>query len=320
MKRFLFVLLCLLASLSSAFAAEDFPSKPVQIIVPWSAGGPVDLTARALAQVLQISLKQPFVVVDRPGGAANIGAASVARADPDGYTLLLTADTALTANAALFGAKMGFDPERDLRPIVTVLSYGQMLVVHPSLPVKTLRDFITYAKQNPVTFAMSGAGSPSHLVTEQFNGLTGIRSTLVPYKGTSQAVNDLLGGQVQSGFIITPGVIQHVRTGRLVPLAVSSRVRSSLVPDVPTVAEAGLPDATMEFTFVLLAPAATPDAIVKKLNTEVRVALQTDTVREFMRRVDMNAIGDSPEEAKNRLEATAAQLGKLVRDANIKVE
>jgi len=280
----------------------------------------VDLTARAIAQVLQTTMKQPFVVVDRPGGAANIGAATVARAEPDGYTLLLTADTALTANAALFGAKMGFDPDRDLRPIATVLSYGQMLVVHPSLPVKSLQEFITFAKQNPVTLAMSGAGSPSHLVTAQFNGLTGIRSTLVPYKGTSQAVNDLLGGQVQSGFIITPGVIQHVRAGRLVPLAVSSRARSRLAPDVPTVAEAGLSDATMEFTFVLLAPAATPDAIVRTLNTEVRAALQTVTVREFMQRVDMNPIGDTPEEARRRLEATTAELGKLVRDANIKVE
>lgn len=320
MKRFLSLFLCTMTLASSTVAAEDFPTKPVQIIVPWTAGGPVDLTARAIAQVLQKTMKQPFVVVDRAGGAANIGAAAVARAEPDGYTLLLTADTALTANVALFGAQMGFDPAHDLRPITTVLSYGQMLVVHPSLQVKSLREFVALAKQKAATFATSGSGSPSHLVTAQFNGLIGVKGTLVPYKGTSQAVSDLLGGQVQSGFIITPGVIPYVRAGRLVPLAVSSRTRSRLAPEVPTVAEAGLPGATMEFTFVLLAPAATPDAIVRKLNTEVRAALQTDTVREFMQQVDMNPIGDSPEEAMRRLEATTVQLGKLVRDANIKVD
>jgi tripartite-type tricarboxylate transporter receptor subunit TctC len=325
MKRFLSALarylpVPALALASLAAGAADFPDKRVQIVVPYAAGGPVDLTARAIAQQLQGALKQPILVLNQAGGSGNIGAAAVAHAAPDGYTLLLTADTALTANVALFGARMGFDPARDLRPVTTVLSYGQMLAVHPSVPVKNLREFIAFGKQQGVTYASAGNGAPGHLAMEQFVALTGIKATHIPYKGTSQAVNDLLGGQVQSGFMITPGVIQHVRAGRLVPLAVSSSKRSALAPEVPTVAEAGLPEATTESTFVLLAPAGTPDAVIKLLNSQVHAALKTAEVQSFMRSLDLNPIGDSPEEAAHRLAATTTQLVKLVKDRNIRVD
>ncbi len=300
--------------------ANDFPDKRIQIIVPYAAGGPVDLTARALAQQLQGAFKQPVVVLNQAGGSGNIGAAAVARSAPDGYTLLLTADTALTANVALFGAKMGYEPARDLRPVTTVLSYGQMLAVHPSVPVKNLRDFIAMARQQPVTYASAGNGAPGHLAMEMFVSLTGIKATHIPYKGTSQAVNDLLGGQVQSGFMITPGVIQQVRAGKLVPLAVSSSKRSALAPDVPTIAEAGLPAATTESTFVLLAPAATPELVVRLLNTQVRAAIQSEPVQSFMRGLDLNPVGDTPEEASRRLAGTTTSLAKLVSERNIRVD
>lgn len=304
---------------ANAATAADYPSKPVQIIVPYTAGGPVDLTARALGQQLQLALKQPFIVVNQPGAAGNIGAANVARSAPDGYTLVLTADTALAANSALFGARMGFDPVKDLRPVVTVLSYGQMLAVHPSVPARTLNEFVALAKDKGVTYASAGNGAPGHLAMEQFVGLTGINATHIPYKGTSQAVADLLGGQVHSGFMITPGVIEHVRAGRLIPLVVSSSKRSALAPDVPTVAEAGLATATTEFTFLMLAPAATPDAVVELLNARIRAAMQTEAVKSFMKGLDLNPIGDSPEEARKRLAAATEQQVSLVRERNIKV-
>ncbi|RYE71606.1 MAG: tripartite tricarboxylate transporter substrate binding protein [Oxalobacteraceae bacterium] len=300
--------------------ADSYPSKPVQIIVPYAAGGPVDLTARSLATQLQTAMNQPFLVVNQPGGSGNIGASVVAKAAPDGYTLLLTADTALTANVALFGSRMGFDPARDLRPVVTVLSYGQMLAVHPSVPARTLKEFVALAKQESFTYASAGNGAPGHLAMEQFIGLTGIKAVHIPYKGTSQAVNDLLGGQVQSGFMITPGVIQHVRAGKLVPLAVSSSKRSVLAPDIPTVKEAGLPAATTESTFVLMAPSGTPGSLVMLLNSQVRAALASDAVKAFMQHLDLSPVGDSPEEAERRLAATTTQLVKLVKERNIRAD
>jgi tripartite-type tricarboxylate transporter receptor subunit TctC len=312
--------LAAVALASAAASADEYPSKNIQIVVPYAAGGPVDLTARAIATQLQAAFKQTVLVMNQAGGSGNIGAAAVARSAPDGYNLLLTADTALTANVALFGAKMGFDPARDLRPITTVLSYGQMLAVHPSVPAKNLREFVALARQQPVTYASAGNGAPGHLAMEMFVSLTGIKAIHVPYKGTSQAVNDLLGGQVQSGFMITPGVVQHVRAGKLVPLAVSSNKRSALAPEVPTVAEAGLPAATTESTFVLLAPAGTPDALVKLLNARVRAAIASEPVQSFMRGLDLNPVGDSPEEATSRLARTTTSLVKLVNERNIKVD
>lgn len=325
MKLHLFSLLrsisvTILAVACNAAVANDYPSKPVQIVVPYAPGGPVDLTARAIAQQLQTTMKQSFVVMNQPGGAGNIGAAAVVRAAPDGYTLLLTADTALAANSALFGAKMGFDPARDLRPVTTVLSYGQMLAVHPSVPVKNVREFIAMASQQPVTYASAGNGAPGHLAMEQFADISGIKATHIPYKGTSQAVNDLLGGQVQSGFMITPGVIQHVRAGKLVPLVVSSSKRSSLAPDVPTISEAGMPQATTEFTFVLMAHSATPDAVINLLNRRVREALQSDAVLSFMRGLDLNPVGDTSDEARHRLAMATTQQVKLVHDRKIRVD
>ncbi|RYY92572.1 MAG: tripartite tricarboxylate transporter substrate binding protein, partial [Comamonadaceae bacterium] len=170
------------------------------------------------------------------------------------------------------------------------------------------------------TYASAGNGAPGHLAMEQFAALTGIKATHIPYKGTSQAVNDLLGGQVQSGFMITPGVIQHVRGGRLVPLAVSSSKRSALAPDVPTVTEAGLPQATTESTFVLLVPSGTPDAIVKALSTHVRAAIKAEPVQAFMQKLDLNPVGDTPQEATQRLAETTQQLGKLVRERQIRTD
>jgi tripartite-type tricarboxylate transporter receptor subunit TctC len=316
-RPWMFALAALALTCTNALA-DEFPAKPLQIVVPYVAGGPVDLTARAIAQRLQSSLHQPVLVVNKAGASGNIGAAAVAHAEPDGYTLLLTADTALTANIALFGAGMGFDPGHDLRPVTTVVSYGQMLAVHPSVPVKTLREFVAFAQKQSVTYASAGNGSPGHLAMEQFVGLTGIKAVHVPYKGTSQAVNDLLGGQVQSGFMITPGVIQHVRAGKLVPLAVSSARRSALAPDVPTMKEAGFPGATTESTFVLMVPGATPDPVVQLLNTQVRAALKTEALRTFLAGLDLNAVGDSADEARQRLALTTTQLGKLVRERHIK--
>ena len=313
-------IVCSGAVASAPAAAESYPTRLVQIVVPYAAGGPVDLTARALAKQLQARLHQTVVVFNQAGASGNIGANAVAHAKPDGYTLLLTADTALAANPTLYSGKMGFDPVKDLRPITTVVSYGQMLAVNPTFPAKNFADFIKYASSNDVTYASAGIASPGHLTMEQLADLTHIKVTHIPYKGTSLAVNDLIAGQVQGGFMITPGVAQFVRAGRLVGLAVSSGKRSSLAPDIPTVAEAGFPQATAEYTFVLMAPAGTADDIVKLLNVEFRAALSSPEVRAFFDETDLVAVGDTPEVAARRLAETTNRLSSLIKTRHIRAE
>ena len=307
------------ALLSSAALAAGYPDKPVQIVVPFSAGGPLDLSTRTIARELQQRLNTPFVVVNQPGASGNVGGDHVARAAPDGYTLLLTADTSLVVNPVLYGPRMSYDPAKDLRPVISTVSYGQMLVVHPSVPARDLKSFIQLAKTQGLNYASAGNGLPGHLTMEQFSHLTQTKMRHIPYKGTSQAVNDLLGGQVQTAFLITPGVIQHVNQGKLLPIAVSSAERSRLAPNVPTMAEMGWPQATSEYVFYLMAPAGTPDDVVQLLNKEVKAALGSEAMKAFMDKVDMRAVGDTPQQAEQRLDKARAQMTQLIQDRQIRM-
>ena len=300
--------------------AQDYPSKTVQLVVPFAAGGPSDALARALGREMAAGLGQTVIVVNQPGAAGNLGGKAAAQAQPDGHTVLFTLDAALTSNPALYGSRMGFDPAKDLRPVTTLVSYGQTLAVHPSLKVSTLPQFLELARKQDLTYASAGNGSTGHLGMALLADIAGLKMTHIPYKGAAPALTDLIGGQVQSGFLVTPGVAPHVKSGRLVALAVSGKKRSGLLPQIPTVTEAGLPGATLEFSMMLMAPAKTPDAIVKRLNDEAHKAMKSASVQKLLKDNDYDAVSDTPEQAAAHLAAMTKQMADLIAKLGIKAD
>ena len=300
--------------------AQSYPTRTVKIVVPFPAGGPLDFTARLLAEKLSDSLKQPFIVENRPGGAGNIGTEAVAKADPDGYTLLLVLDTALTVNPALY-KNLKFDPDLDLVPITIVAGFYQMLVVHPSVPVNSVAEFVTFAKQKSVTYGSGGGkGNPGHLTMEYFRVQAGLDLVHVPYKGNPQVVTDLVAGHVQAGFVATPGVVQLAKDGKLKGLAVSGSRRTPLAPDVPTMAESGYRDFAIGFYQVMLAPKGIPESIRKALEREVRQALRIPEIEERLRSQDLELIANSGLEARALLHAVTEKWRQLIQVANIKLD
>jgi tripartite-type tricarboxylate transporter receptor subunit TctC len=306
-------------SMMPAAAAETYPSRPVKLIVPFAAGGPLDVVARAVADKLFAGLKQSFVVENRVGAGGNLGTDTVAKAAPDGYTLLMVLSSTLTANPALY-RKLPFDPEKDLRPLSLMTTSSQMLVVHPSVPVNSVAEFVAMAKQQPLPYAHAGVGSGGHLAMEYFRLLAGFETIQVPYRGNAPLVIDLVAGQVKAGFVATAGVIQHVRAGRLKGLAISSANRSSLAPEVPTTAEAGYADFKVETWFVALGPAGLPDAIAELLERELQQALKQPDVREKFRAQDIEVVASSGAEARSRLKAETALWAKIAQRANMRVD
>lgn len=310
-----------LGALAAPVLAEDaYPTKAIQVVVPYPAGGPADVMARILADRLSASFKQPIVVMNRPGAGGNIGGKAVAVAEPDGYTLLFTVDASLTANPALYGPQMGFDPLKDLRAVSTVVTFGATLAVNPSLKVGSVGQFVELAGKQPLNYASAGNGSTGQLNMELFTDLARIKVTHIPYKGAAPALNDMVGGQVASGFLVTPGVAPFVKAGKLMALAVSSEKRSRLLPDVPTIAEAGYPGATLEFGMVLLAPARTPEPIMRKLQEETRQAMASPEVRKMTDANDYTVVSDSSAQAASRLAATTQKLGTLIKTLGITAE
>ena len=299
--------------------AQSYPTRPVKVVVPFAAGGPLDLVGRAVFEKLSASLKQPFVMENRTGAGGNIGTEAVAKAAPDGYTLLFVLSGTLTANPAMY-RKLPFDVEQDFRPISLLVASSQMVVVHPSLPVNTLAEFVAYAKKQPVTYAHAGAGSSGHLAMEYFRTMAGFETVQVPYRGNAPLVIDLVAGQVKAGFVSTVGVIQHVREGRLKGLAISSAARSALAPNVPTTAEAGYPAFKLETYFVLLAPAGLPDAIVELLEREVRAVLKAPDLQDKFLAQDIEIVASTAAEARAFLRADTALWARIAKDANLRVD
>ena len=300
-------------------AAQNYPTRPVKVIVPFAAGGPLDLVGRAVAEKLSVRLKQPFVLENRTGAGGNIGTEAAAKAAPDGYTLLLVLSGTLTANPAMY-RKLPFNVEKDLRPISLLTGNTQMLVVHPSLPVNTVAEFVAYAKKEPIAYAHAGPGSGGHLAMEYFRTMAGFETVQVPYRGNAPLVVDLVGGQVKAGFVATAGVIQHVRDGRLRGLAISGATRSALAPDVPTTAEAGYPDFKLATYFILLGPAGLPDAIAELLEREVRVALKSPDLEEKFRPQDVQIVASTAAEARTFLRTDTALWAKIAKVAGMKVD
>lgn len=309
-----------LGSLAFAFdrpaAAQPYPSRPIKVIVPFAAGGPLDLVARGLGEKLSGSLKQPIVIENRVGAGGNIGTEAAAKSEPDGYTLLFVLSGTLVANPAIF-KKLPFNPEADLEPITLATTTSQMLVVHPTVPVSNVAEFVAYAKKQTINYAHAGHGSGGHLAMEYFRMMAGFDAVQVPYRGNAPLMVDLVAGQVKAGFIASAGAMPHVRAGRLKGLAVSATSRSPLAPDVPTAAEAGYPDMKLNTYFVLLAPAKTPPSIMALLEREVRQALQSPDLQEKLRASDIGTLATSAQEAKARLRAETALWADIVKRGNL---
>jgi tripartite-type tricarboxylate transporter receptor subunit TctC len=298
--------------------AQPLPQHPVKIIVAGLAGVPFDLLARAVADKLSVSLKQTCLVEDRPGAAGNLGAEAVARSAPDGRTLLVSLNTTFTVNPSLY-KNLRFDPNADFRFLTIAASGANYLVVHPSVPVNSVAEFVAYAKHQPISYAHGGPGTPGHLCMEYFGLLAGFKASPVAYRGNSQLSIDLASGQIKFGFVGGGGVIQHIRAGRLKGLAISSRERSPLMPDIPTIDESGYRNFEFNAYFPFAVRSGTPDAVAALLETEIRNALKSPDMQARFRPLDMRIIASSGAEATLRLRSDAALWAKVVKETGMHV-
>jgi tripartite-type tricarboxylate transporter receptor subunit TctC len=317
---------CLLVLASSlvivpiVHAQGAYPTKPIRLIVPSVAGGGTDISARLIAPRLSEYLGQQVVVENRAGAAMMIGGEAVARAAPDGYTLLMGIST-LTINPSIH-PKMPYDTVRDFAPVSLAVTLPNVLVTHPSLPVKTVRELIVFARSRPgqLNYGSAGVGSSLHLSMELFLSMTKLRMVHIPYKGSAPALVDMLAGQivVMTGTMIT--VIPHIRGGRLRALGVTSATRSQVAPDVPSIAEAGVPGYESVQWYGVLAPAGTPREVITRIHEGVVRALQDATVRKRFLDDGVEPVGSSPEEFAALIRADMAKWAKVVKDAGIKAE
>jgi tripartite-type tricarboxylate transporter receptor subunit TctC len=311
--------LALAALVPAAAGAQDpYPSKAVRIVVPYPAGGVADLLPRTVGQKLSEKWGQPVVVENKPGASGNIGMAEGARAAPDGYTLVLAPTGNLTVNPFLF--KLPFDVVKDFTPVTVLATSPNVLVVHPSVPAKTLREFVDYARANPgkLNFSSPGEGSGAHLAGELLNLEAGIRTVHVPYKGMAPAVSDLLGGQVQYMFAGISTVLQHIKSGKLVALAIASPQRSPQLAGLPTVAESGLAGFDVTSWYGIVVRAGTPEAIVRKLHADIAEALRAADVRARLESLGLEPMGNTPEEFERMIAAESRKWSDIVQKAHIK--
>ncbi len=299
--------------------ADSYPARPVKLIVTGVPGSAIDLVTRALADGLSTALKQSFIVEDRPGAGGNLGAEAVARSAPDGHTLLVALDTTLTVNPSLY-RKMPFDPDVDFRPIAILASSSTMLVVHPSVPVNSVAEFVAFAKREAMSYAHGGSGTPGHLSMEYFRMLAQFPAVPVPYRGSAQLIGDLIGGQIKLGFVSTAVVMDHVRAGRLKGLAISAGRRAPLMSDIPTMRESGYPDFQVELYYVMLAPMRTPDSIVALIEREVTRALDAPEFQGRFREQDIAIEAITGEAVKKRLMVDRAVWTKVVKAADMRVD
>lgn len=321
-RRAALAALLALAATAGVHAQGTWPERPVRIIVPLPPGGPSDIVLRAAIDKMQPVLKQPLIVDNKPGAAGNIGAAEASRAAPDGYTWLWSTDTLLTVNPHVY-PRLGFKPE-DLQPVMRASSFAQTLVCNPAVGVKTLAEFVRKAKERgkdkPLSYASGGAGSPGHLTTELFSSAAGIELSHVPYKGPAAAIQDVIGGQVDCGFLAGPTVLPHIRSGRLVALAISGSRRSPLLPEVPTVAESGYPGFDASFSLVLFAPKGMPSPIVDAMSSAMAAALKQPDVVDRLHQSDQDVLADSPAESAARVAADSKTWGAVAKRIGLQLE
>jgi tripartite-type tricarboxylate transporter receptor subunit TctC len=305
--------------LAAGAQAQPYPSRPIRLVLPFSPGGLVDVPGRIIAQKLSEALGQPVVVENKPGAGSTIGADFVAKAKPDGYTLMITSTTHVIS-ANLYN-KLPYDSLRDFAPVMKIAEGPYVLVVHPSLPAKNVSELIALAKAQPGKFdyASSGNGSSQHLVGALFCAMAGVDLSHVPYKGSGQATQDLIGGQVKVGFVGTPIILPHLKAGRLRALAVSTVKRSPEMPDVPTLAEAGLPGYEATIWMGLFAPAGTPREILAKLYDEIGRVLSAPEARASIGATGVEVALSSADEFAAFVRAEHDKWGKVVRDTGATV-
>jgi tripartite-type tricarboxylate transporter receptor subunit TctC len=310
----------LLTGAASGVHAQGYPNKPIRIVVPYPPGGFNDTLARTVGQKLNDAWGQPVVVDNKPGGGTLIGTDAVAKASPDGYTLLIT-PFAFAVNPSIF-KKLPYDPLKDFAPITLAAATPNLLVANASVPFNSLKELIASAKAKPgrLSYASTGTGSSNHLSMEKFKQMAGVDIVHVPYKGSAPAVTDLIGGQVDLMFDNIPNVLPHVKAGKLKVLAVTSPKRSSHVPEVPTVIEGGVPGYEVSVWFGIAAPAGTPEPIITKLNTEIVKVLNLPDVKEKFAAQGVDVVGSTPAEFAAHIKSQMATWDKVVKDAGVTPE
>lgn len=310
-----FLLLALLAA--AGVSAQTYPTGPIKLIVPFPAGGSVDMVARNVAKRLSDSLGQPVLVDNRAGASGNIGAEAAARSPADGYTLFVTSSGVLAANMHLY-KRTGFDTFKDFAPVIRLVNQPNILMVHPSVQAKSVQDLIGLAKAQPgkVTMGSAGVGTGQDIAAKQFEMMTGAKVLHVPYKGGAPALNDLLGGQINAMFETSPTALPYVKDGKLRGLAITSAKRSPLLPNLPTVAEAGVPGYESVTWIGLVAPAATPKPVIDKLNAELNKALAGDMGKQLAE-ISLDPIGGTPKEMADVIKADSEMYGKIIKAAGI---
>ena len=304
---------------SSAAEAERYPSKPIRIVVPFTPGGSNDLIGRIIAQKLNEAWGQPVIIDNRPGGGSTIGIEVVVRAAPDGYTLLTTSG-GIAINGSLY--KLSFNPVTDLTPVALLAQMPYLLAANPSLPVKSVKDVIALAKAQPgkIVFSSSGAGTSSHLTMEMFKSAAKIDMLHVPYKGGNPAVTAVMTGEAQLTFNVVTGTLQYVKSGKLRGLAVSSAKRAEVAPEIPTVAESGVPGFEVIAWYNMFAPAHTPRPIVNRLNAEINRILQQPDVRERFHTLGVSPLSGSPDDLGRYLKFEVDRWAKLIKERGIKLD
>jgi tripartite-type tricarboxylate transporter receptor subunit TctC len=307
--------------LGEAARADDFPSHPIHLIVPYAAGGSADATARVIAKQVSKRTGQTIVVENRGGSASILGTEFVNKADPDGYTLLLGQSGPISINPAIY-KELPYDPVKDFAPVSLTSTYPYLMVVNRSLGVKTLQEFVALAKSKPgaLNYGTTGVGASNHLLTELFNLKAGIKMTHIPYRGTALAVADLVAGQVQVVFSDPISALQLVNSGMLVALAVTSKDRSPVAPNVPTISESGYPGFDAVGWHGILAPAKTPPAIVAKLNIEIVQALKDPETKSLLESQAIQVVGNSPQEFADYIKQDIALWKEVAEQAKIEVK
>lgn len=315
-------LVCLgsLGAHTSAFAqtATAYPSKTVRFVNNFPPGGPSDILARSMADALQTSLKQTFIVENKAGAGGNVGADLVAKSPADGYTVLFGIDTAFTINPHIYKT-MPFKPT-DLKPVMVMASSGLLVGTFPGSNLKTLKELVAAGKTKPLNFSSGGNGSPGHLAAEIFMDAADIKIQHVPYKGNTPAVTAVVAGEVDAGVLATPGMLPHVKAGKINALAVTSRQRSKLAPDVPTVAEAGLKDMELEVLYVAMVPSATPDAVVTTLQKAMTEAFQRPDIQTRLANLDLFYEGLTGASAQTRLNALSQRYARIAKSTGMQPE
>ncbi len=314
---------CGLAGVAPWAAAQTagWPSRPISLVVPFAAGGTTDVLARALADPLGQALGQPVIVESKPGAGATLGADFVAKARPDGYTLLMGAVHHTIATSVY--RKLPYDFQKSFAPITTVALVPNVLVVNAErTPAKTVAEFVAFAKASPteLAYGSNGNGTAQHLIGTQFQASTGTKLLHVPYKGSGPLTTDLLGGQVALSFDTVTPVLQHIQAGRLRPLAVTTAQRSAVLPDVPTLQEAGLKGFDIGTWFGVLAPAGTPPEVVQKLNAAMVKIIRSPDFGQRMRAIGADPVGNSPQEMARQIAEETAKFATLVRDGKVTVD